>query len=325
MGIVTVPDQRLDEITKYIKPQKVIPTAIEFVDIAGLVAGASKGEGLGNQFLGNIRETDAIIHVVRCFENDNVVHVDGSVDAARDIDVINTELLLSDLESLEKRVKKNDKILRANSKDVLLIQETAVMKKALEALENGKPARSVDYNEEETLLLKRLHLITSKPVLYVCNIGEEGEEGNAHFSKVSEIANSENNECISICSSLEAEIIELEGDEKLEFLESIGQTEPGLNRLIRKAYELLSLDTYFTAGEKEVRAWTIPHNAKAPRAAAEIHTDFEKGFIRAEVYHCDVLFELHSEQAIKEAGKFRSEGKEYVVKDGDVMHFLFNV
>ncbi len=325
VGVVTVPDTRLDEITKYIKPQKVIPSAIEFVDIAGLVAGASKGEGLGNQFLANIRETNAIIHVVRCFDDDNVVHVNGSVDPLRDIDVINTELLLSDLESLEKRVQKNDKILRANNKDVQLVTETGVMKKALEALNDGKPARSVDFDEDELLILKRLHLITSKPVLYVCNIGEESESDNPHFKNVQDLATSENNECLSVCSSLEAEITELDGEEKKEFLESLGQTEPGLNRLIRTAYKLLNLDTYFTAGEKEVRAWTIPRDAKAPQAAGEIHTDFEKGFIRAEVYHCNDLFDLKSEAAIKDAGKFRSEGKDYTVKDGDVMHFLFNV
>ncbi len=324
VGVVTVPDERLDKITQYIKPQNVIPTAIEFVDIAGLVAGASKGEGLGNQFLANIRETDAIIHVVRCFEDDNVVHVSGSVDPLRDIETINTELMLADLDSVEKRVKKNEKVVRT-SKDPNLVAEHELMLKIKVALDEGKPARSVELNDDEKKLIKGLHLLTAKPTLYVCNVAEDISKSEPYVEKVKTLAESENNKIVTICSAIEAEISQLEEDEKKEFLESMDLTEPGLNRLIREAYSLLNLDTYFTAGEKEVRAWTIHRGTKAPGAAGVIHSDFERGFIRAEVYHCEDLFQLKSEQAIKEAGKLRSEGKEYLVKDGDVMHFLFNV
>ncbi|MBC86174.1 MAG: redox-regulated ATPase YchF [Bdellovibrionaceae bacterium] len=324
VGVVTVPDQRLDQITQFIKPQSLIPTAIEFVDIAGLVAGASKGEGLGNQFLANIRETDAIVHVVRCFEDDNVIHVNGSVDPLRDIETINTELMLADLESVEKRVKKNEKIVRT-SKDAKLIAEHELMVRIKAALEEGKPARSVEVTEDEEKLVPQLQLLTSKPVLYACNVAEDISKSEPYVEKVRQLAESENNNIVTICSAIEAEISQLEDEEKMEFLESMDLTEPGLNRLIREAYSLLDLETYFTAGEKEVRAWTIHKGTKAPQAAGVIHSDFEKGFIRAEVYHCTDLFEFKSESAIKEKGKFRSEGKEYVVKDGDIMHFLFNV
>lgn len=324
VGIVTVPDVRLDQITKFIKPQQVIPTTIEFVDIAGLVEGASKGEGLGNKFLANIRETDAIIHVVRCFEDANVVHVSGSVDPIRDIEVINTELMLADLESVEKRVKAKEKIARS-TKDATLLAEYELLKRVFDALGNGKPARSVELNDDEVELMKQLQLLTSKPVLYACNVSEDAADSDSFVKKVRELAEAENNKVITICSSLEAEISQLEADEKNEFLSDMGLEEPGLNRLIREAYELLDLQTYFTAGEKEVRAWTIREGWTAPQAAGVIHTDFEKGFIRAETYHCEDLFNLKSESAIKDAGKLRSEGKAYIVKDGDVMHFLFNV
>lgn len=324
VGVVTVPDPRIKQITEFIKPQKEIPTVIEFVDIAGLVAGASKGEGLGNKFLANIRETDAIVHVVRCFEDSNVVHVDGSIDPIRDIETINTELLLADLESLEKRVQKASKIAKG-TKDKKILAEFELMQKILKGLEEGKPARALEYEDDEFKQLKGLQLLTTKPVLYVCNVSENMDESQAFVERVQKFAEAENNKTITVCSALEAEISELENDEKSEFLESIGMTEPGLDRLIREAYKLLELETYFTAGEKEVRAWTIQKGTKAPQAAGVIHSDFERGFIRAEVYHCEDLFNYKSEQAIKEAGKYRSEGKEYIVKDGDVMLFRFNV
>lgn len=324
VGVVTVPDPRIKQITQFIKPQKEIPTVIEFVDIAGLVAGASKGEGLGNKFLANIRETDAIVHVVRCFDDPNVVHVSGSIDPLRDIEVINTELLLADLESLEKRVQKAQKIAKSTKEKKILV-EFELMQKILKALEAGTPARALEYEDDEYKMLHGLQLLTTKPVLYVCNVSEDLEQSKSLIEQVQKFAEAENNQTITVCSSLEAEIAELEDSEKSEFLESIGMTEPGLNRLIREAYSLLELETYFTAGEKEVRAWTIRKGTKAPQAAGVIHTDFERGFIRAEVYHCEDLFNYKSEQAIKEAGKYRSEGKEYIVKDGDVMLFRFNV
>ncbi len=326
VGVVTVPDERMDKICSFIKPQSVIPTAMEFVDIAGLVAGASKGEGLGNQFLANIRQTDAIVHVVRCFEDPNVIHVSGSVDPLRDIDVINTELMLADLDSLEKRIKKTEK-LAGTSKDPKVKAEYALVKKVYDALSDGKPARTVEVLDSEAILYKELHLLTAKPVLYVCNVSEEDFiSGNSPFvQKVNERATSENNLSLSICSSLEAEIAQLEPSERKEFLDSLKVSEPGLFRLIRESYRLLNLVTFFTAGEKEVRAWTIRQGYKAPQAAGVIHTDFEKGFIRAETYACEELFKLGSESAVKEAGKYRLEGKEYVVQDGDVLFFRFNV
>ncbi len=326
VGVVTVPDPRMDEICKYIKPQKVIPTIMEFVDIAGLVAGASKGEGLGNQFLANIRQTQAILHVVRCFEDSNVVHVNGNVDPLRDIDVINTELMLADLDSVEKRLKKIEKVA-STSKDVKIKTEYAIVKKISDALAAGKPARSVTVEEAERPTYEEMHLLTSKPVLYVCNVSEaDFISGKSPLvKKVEERAASENNRALTICSAMEAEIAQLPVEERADFLASLGVTEPGLFRLIRESYALLNLITYFTAGEKEVRAWTITKGTKAPGAAGVIHTDFEKGFIRAETYHCEELFKAKSEAGVKEAGKYRSEGKEYVVQDGDVMFFRFNV
>ena len=326
VGVVTVPDPRLEEISKFVKPQSQVPTVIEFVDIAGLVAGASQGEGLGNKFLSNIRETDAIVHVVRCFDDPNVVHVNGSVDPLRDIDVINTELMLADLDSVEKRFKKIEKIAQS-SKDAKIRSEFGIVKKLYDALKEGKPARTVEATEDELPTLKDLHLLTSKPVLYVCNVSEdEFLSGKSDLAeKVSVRAKSENNLSLQICSQMEAEIAQLEAAERGEFLQSMGITEPGLHRLIRESYTLLNLITYFTAGEKEVRAWTIRKGTKAPQAAGVIHTDFERGFIRAETFHCNDLFQLKSEAAVKEAGKYRSEGKDYVVQDGDIMLFRFNV
>lgn len=324
VGVVTVPDPRLEEISKYVKPQNQVPTVIEFVDIAGIVAGASQGEGLGNKFLSNIRETDAILHVVRCFSDDNVIHVNGSVDPLRDIDVINTELMLADLESVEKRYKKVEKAAKADPK---LKSEYNITKKIYEALQAGKPARSVVPLEDELLVWRDLQLLTTKPVLYVCNVSEdEFLAGKSEMAdKVAERARSENNLSLQICSQMEAEISQLEPAERGEFLASMGIKEPGLHRLIREAYSLLNLITYFTAGEKEVRAWTIRKGYKAPQAAGVIHTDFERGFIRAETYTCQDLFTFKTEAAVKEAGKYRSEGKEYVVQDGDIMLFRFNV
>lgn len=326
VGVVTVPDPRIKKITEFIKPQNEIPTIMEFVDIAGLVAGAHKGEGLGNKFLQNIREVDAILHVVRCFENDNVVHVSGGVDPIRDIQTINTELILCDMDSVDKRLKKVEKTAKS-SKDPEMLAEYEVLKKLLEALNNEKPVRAVELNEKEDILVKGFHLLTYKPVLYVCNVNEEeyASGPGEHTKKVQEYAANEGNESISICSSIEAEIALLAPEERKEFLDSLGAEEPGLHRLIRKAYTLLNLITYFTAGEKEVRAWTIKRGWKAPQAAGVIHSDFERGFIRAETYSCEDLFKYKTEAAVREAGKLRSEGKEYIVKDGDIMLFRFNV
>ena len=326
VGVVTVPDERLNQITALIKPKTTIPTAMEFVDIAGLVAGASKGEGLGNQFLGHIRQTDAITHVVRCFDDPNIVHVAGSVDPLRDMDVINTELMLADFESVDKRIQKIEKQAKTGA-DKKIVAEYNAIKKVHDALSAGLPARSVKPDEHEFPIIKDLHLLTSKPVLYACNVNEEDMQkgGNAWVDQVAKRAKEEGNNYVVICSALEAEIALLPKEEQPDFLESVGQKEPGLNRLIFEAYKLLDLQTYFTAGEKEVRAWTVKKNAKAPQAAGVIHTDFERGFIRAEVYNCNDLFELKSEQAVKEAGKYRVEGKDYTVKDGDIMFFRFNV
>lgn len=326
VGVVTVPDPRITKITALVKPQKEVPTIMEFVDIAGLVAGAHKGEGLGNKFLQNIREVDAILHVVRCFANDNVVHVSGSVDPIRDIQTINTELILCDMDSVDKRLKKIEKMAQS-TKDPEMKAEFHLLKKLSDALNSEKPVRAVQLDEKEEELVRGFHLLTSKPVLYVCNVNEEeyATGPGEHTKKVQELAASEGNDSISICSSIEAEISLLDQAERAEFLESLGAEEPGLHRLIRKAYSLLNLITFFTAGEKEVRAWTIRKGWKAPQAAGVIHSDFERGFIRAETYSCDDLFALKSENAVKEAGKLRSEGKEYVVKDGDIMLFRFNV
>jgi ribosome-binding ATPase len=327
VGVVTVPDERLKKISEFVKPQKQVPTVMEFVDIAGLVAGASKGEGLGNQFLANIRETDAILHVVRCFEDSNVVHVSGSIDPIRDIGTINTELILADLDSVDKRLKKIEKNARTTT-DVQQKIEFALVKKVYEALNSGQPARSVELNDDEKPIMKDLHLLSVKPVLYVCNVAESeytAGEKSEWVKKVEAHAKSENNQTISICSAIEAEIAQLPEEDRAEFIQSLGISEAGLSRLIRDAYKLLDLITYFTAGEKEVRAWTIRKGTKAPGAAGVIHSDFERGFIRAETYHCDDLFQYKSETAAKEAGKYKSEGKEYVVRDGDIMLFRFNV
>lgn len=327
VGVVAVPDPRLKLISDRIKPKSLIPTSMEFVDIAGLVAGASKGEGLGNQFLGHIRETDAIIQVVRCFDDPNIVHVSGSVDPIRDIEVINTELMLADMDSVDKRLTRAQKAARTAGPSSPVAVEARLLEKIKVALDQGKPARTVQIEESEAELARTLHLLSMKPVLYVCNVSEEDfQNGGNDWSKlVFDFAASENNEALIICSSMEAEIATLPPEEQIEFLQSIGAEEPSLHRLIRQTYHLLGLQTYFTAGEKEVRAWTIRKNTKAPQAAGVIHSDFERGFIRAEAYHCSHLFELGSESAVREAGKYKSEGKEYVVQDGDILLFRFNV
>lgn len=326
VGVVTVPDPRLDQITQFIKPQSVIPTAMEFVDIAGIVKGASQGEGLGNQFLTHIRNTDAIVHVVRCFDDPNIIHVSGSVDPLRDMEIINTELMLADLDSVDKRLKKNEKLAKSTT-DKKIKMEFEVTQKIHAALSKGLPARSVALDDLEAPFAKEMHLLTSKPVLYACNVSDTdfAAGGNEWTKAVQARAAEEGNMAIIICSAMEAEIALLPKEERGDFLAAMNATEPGLNRLIREAYKLLGLYTYFTAGEKEVRAWTIRKGMKAPQAAGVIHTDFEKGFIRAETYHCEDLFTLKSEQAVKDAGKYRSEGKEYVVKDGDILFFRFNV
>ncbi len=325
VGIVQVPDSRLDKITAFIKPHKVISTAMEFVDIAGIVEGASKGEGLGNKFLSHIRLTDAIIHVVRCFDDPNIIHVAGKVDPNSDIDVINTELMLADLESIEKKYTKTEKIARVSS-DAKLKIEFNTYKKIYEALKEGIPARAVELTDEEKVYSRDLHLITQKPVLYLANTDEDGmKTKNPWILAVEERAAKEKAQVVQICGALEAEISQLEPVERKEFLKEMGLEEPGLNVLIRGAYKLLNLITYFTAGVQEVRAWTIINGTKAPGAAGVIHSDFEKGFIRAETYACEDLFKYHSEAAVKEKGLYRQEGKEYIVKDGDVLFFKFNV
>jgi GTP-binding protein YchF len=329
VGIVQVPDARMNKITEFIKPQKVIPAVMEFVDIAGLVAGASKGEGLGNQFLGHIRQVSAIAHVVRCFENPDVIHVAGKVDPASDIEVINIELAFADLESVEKRLGNLSRMLKSNDKKVktqALIAQP-VLERLKVALEEGIAARSVEMDEEEKEAIKDLHLITLKEMLYVCNVDEDCiAVDNEHVKLVRELAAKENATVVKICGEIECEISQLETpEEKAEFLADMGLEESGLDILVKAGYELLGLNTYFTAGVQEVRAWTFDEGYKAPQCAGVIHTDFEKGFIKAEVFHCEDLFEYHSEAKLKEAGKFRIEGKEYIVKDGDIMHFRFNV
>lgn len=326
VGVVTVPDPRLHKIGQAVKTKSEVPTTIEFVDIAGIVEGASKGEGLGNQFLANIRQTDAILHVVRCFDDPNIVHVSGSVSPLRDMDVINTELMLADLESIEKRLDRLKKTAKGST-DPKQKEELALVERIHGALAKGLPARSVEVSEDELPMAKGLHLLTSKPVLYVCNVSEAdfAAGGNEWVKQVEARAKEENNKTIMISCALESEIAQLSPEERKDFLASLGTEEPGLNRLIREGYALLNLITYFTAGEKETRAWTIVRGWKAPQAAGVIHTDFEKGFIRAETYNCEDLFRLGSEPAVKEAGLYRSEGKEYVVKDGDVIFFKFNV
>ncbi len=322
-GIVSIPDARLDKLAEIVQPQKVIPTTMEFTDIAGLVAGASKGEGLGNQFLANIRECDAISHVVRCFEDSNVTHVSDKIDPASDIETINTELALSDLESVEKFLDKASRVAKSGDKDAQ--RQVAVLEKAKTHLDEAKPVRSLNLSKEELADLYSLHLLTIKPVMYIANVDEEGFEDNPHLDTVTAIAAEEGAEVVAICNKLEAEIAELEDDEKLEFLQDLGMEEPGLDRVIRAGYTLLGLQTYFTAGPKEVRAWTVRVGATAPQAAAVIHTDFEKGFIRAEVVGYRDFVDNNGENGAKDAGKWRLEGKEYIVQDGDVVHFRFNV
>lgn len=322
-GVVPMPDQRLDELAKIVNPQRVLPTTMEFVDIAGLVKGASNGEGLGNKFLANIRETDAIGHVVRCFENDDIVHVSGKIDPADDIEVINTELALADLESCEKAILRLQKRAKGGDKEAKF--ELSIMEKCLPVLENAGMIRSIGLDKEELQAIKSYNFLTLKPTMYIANVNEDGFENNPYLDRVREIAEKEGAVVVPVCAAIEAEIAELEDEEKIEFLQELGLAEPGLNRVIRAGYKLLNLQTYFTAGVKEVRAWTIPVGATAPKAAAVIHTDFEKGFIRAEVISYADFIEFGGENGAKEAGKWRLEGKDYIVQDGDVMHFRFNV
>ncbi|WP_195820219.1 redox-regulated ATPase YchF [Roseobacter sp. MH60115] len=323
VGDVAVPDARLDRLAEIAQSKQIIPTRMTFVDIAGLVKGASKGEGLGNQFLANIREVDAIAHVLRCFEDGDVTHVEGRVDPVADAETIETELMLADIESIEKRLQNIVRKVRGGDKEA--VQQERLMRAALEALEQGKPARVVEVDAEDLRAWKLLQLLTTKPVLYVCNVGEaEAAEGNAHAAKVAEMAAAEGNAHVVISAQIEEEISQLEPEEATMFLEEMGLSEAGLDRLIQAGYALLHLETYFTVGPKEARAWTIRHGTSAPKAAGVIHGDFEKGFIRAETISYNDFVSLGGEQPAKEAGKMRAEGKSYVVKDGDVLHFLFN-
>jgi GTP-binding protein YchF len=323
IGIVEVPDQRLSRLGAIVNPQKVQPAIVEFVDIAGLVAGASKGEGLGNKFLATIRETDGVVNMVRCFVNDNVVHVSGNVDPVSDIETIQTELALADLATVEKTLQRETKVAKSGNKDAIKLVALLEMTRA--HLDQGKPARSLELDKEQQQLLKPLCLLTAKPAIYVANVDEKGFTGNPLLARVQEYAAREGAPVVAICAALEAEIAEMPDEDKQVFLADMNLEEPGLNRLVRAAYQLLGLQTYFTAGVKEVRAWTILKGDTAPQAAAVIHTDFEKGFIRAEVIAYDDFIACKGEQGAKEAGKMRLEGKEYVVKDGDVMHFRFNI
>ncbi len=325
VGTINVPDPRLEKLEELVNPQKVVPNTMEIVDIAGLVKGASEGEGLGNQFLGNIRETDAILHVVRCFDDGNIVHVDGSVDPVRDKETIDIELQLKDLETVQKRVEKAKKVAKSGDKDAK--KQVELFENVVKTLEEGKSVRTIEFSEDEQLLVNELNLITAKPVMYVCNVDEDAlKNGNDYVTKIKEIAKEENAGVLMVSAQLEADIAELDDyEERQMFLEDAGLEEPGVNKLIREAYSLLKLSTYFTAGEKEVRAWTIKEGMTAPQAAGVIHTDFEKGFIRAEVIKYNDYVEFGSEAACKDAGKLSVEGKEYIVENGDVMHFRFNV
>lgn len=327
VGVVAVPDHRLDKLAEMYNPEKYTPAVIEFYDIAGLVKGASKGEGLGNKFLSHIREVEAIVHVVRCFEDTNVVHVEGAVDPIRDIETINLELIFADMEVLEKRMDKARKTARSGDRKSQ--EELSLMERIMKQLESGKPVRTLDMSDEERELVKQYFLLTSKPVLYAANISEEelinGYENNQNIKKVAEYARAEDSEVIPICAKLEEEISSLDSEEKQEFLEDYGLEEPGLNRLIKASYKLLGLISFLTAGPKEVRAWTIKKGTKAPQAAGKIHSDMERGFIRAEVISFDDLIKCGSETSAKEKGLIRSEGKEYVMQDGDVVVFRFNV
>ncbi len=328
VGIVNVPDPRLDKIVELIPPAKIIPATFEFVDIAGLVEGASKGEGLGNRFLASIREVGVLAHVVRCFDDEDIIHVNNKIDPIGDISTINIELAFSDLDTVEKRYDKMSKMGRINKEQQKINQKLLpILEKLKDCLSEGQLARTLNLEEEELEEIKDLHLITLKPVIYVCNVDEDSlEEDNEYVKIVREIAEKENSEVITICGKIEAEIAEMEDEaDKLEFLEALGLKESGLNQLIRSAYHTLGMRTFFTAGSDEDRAWTFKAGYKAPQAAGVIHTDFEKGFIKAEVYNCEDLFEYGSEQKVKEKGKLRMEGKEYIVQDGDIMHFRFNV
>ncbi|HIF74341.1 MAG TPA: redox-regulated ATPase YchF [Porticoccaceae bacterium] len=322
-GVVFIPDERLDKLAAIVAPEKIIPATVEFTDIAGLVAGASKGEGLGNRFLANIRETDSLAHVVRCFEDSNVIHVSDQINPTADIETINTELALADLESVDKFLDKVSRVAKSGDKDAQ--RQAALLEKVKAHLDEAKPVRSMELTKEDRVDLYSLHLLTTKPVMYIANVDEEGFENNPHLDAVRAIAESENAEVVAICNKLEAEIAELEDAEKMEFLQDLGMEEPGLDRVIRAGYQLLGLQTYFTAGVKEVRAWTVKIGATAPEAAAVIHTDFEKGFIRAEIVAYGDFIDNGGENGAKEAGKWRLEGKEYTVCDGDVIHFRFNV
>jgi GTP-binding protein YchF len=323
VGIVPMPDPRLDRLAEIVKPQRVVPTSMTFVDIAGLVAGASKGEGLGNQFLANIRETEAIAHVVRCFENDDVVHVAGGVDPLRDIEVIDTELALADLETVERALQRVGK--RTKTGDKAALAEQALLERVRAALDQAKPVRSLRLTAEELAPLTELHLLTAKPVMYIANVAEDGFTDNPLLAAVQQRAAEEGAEVVAVSAAIEAELAQLDPEARGEFLAELGLEEPGLDRVIRAGYRLLGLQTYFTAGEKEVRAWTIPIGATAPQAAGVIHSDFERGFIRAEVIAYDDFIACKGEAGAREAGKWRLEGKDYVVKDGDVVHFRFNV
>ncbi|BBP45004.1 ribosome-binding ATPase YchF [Thiosulfatimonas sediminis] len=323
IGVVAVPDPREQKLAQIVNPERIMSATVDFMDIAGLVEGASKGEGLGNKFLQNIRETDAIVQVVRCFENDDIVHVAGKVDPISDIEIINMELVLADSESLEKNAVKQQKLAKSGNKEAQARQ--ALYERVLEEIKDGKLIRLVELNDDEKLLLRDLQLLTIKPMMYIANVNEDGFENNPLLDKVREIAETQGAVVVPVCAAIEAEIAELDDEDKIEFLEEMGQEEPGLNRVIRAAYELLGLQTYFTAGVKEVRAWTIKKGATAPQAAGVIHTDFEKGFIRAEVTAYNDFVEFKGDNGAKAAGKQRLEGKEYIVQDGDVMHFRFNV
>ncbi|ALP43728.1 redox-regulated ATPase YchF [Aeromonas schubertii] len=322
-GVVPVPDPRMDQLAEIVKPQRTVPTTMEFVDIAGLVAGASKGEGLGNQFLANIRETDAIGHVVRCFEDENIVHVAGKVSPANDIEVINTELALSDLEACERAILRQSKRAKGGDKDAKF--EVEVLEKIKAGLEADKMIHGLDLSKEEIAAVDYLNFLTLKPTMYIANVAEDGFENNPFLDQVREIAAGENAVVVPVCCAIESDIAELDDADRADFMADLGIEEPGLNRVIRSGYTLLNLQTYFTAGVKEVRAWTIPVGATAPQAAGKIHTDFEKGFIRAQTIAFDDFIQFKGEQGAKEAGKMRAEGKDYIVKDGDIMNFLFNV
>ncbi|MCF8162640.1 MAG: redox-regulated ATPase YchF [Burkholderiaceae bacterium] len=323
VGIVEVPDSRLEQLASIVKPERILPAAVEFVDIAGLVAGASKGEGLGNQFLAHIRETDAIVNVVRCFEDPNVIHVAGKVSPLDDIAVIQTELALADLATVEKTIHRETKKARSGDKEATAL--VTLLERVLIQLNDAKPVRAMNLDKEQVAMLKPLCLITSKPAMYVANVSDSGFTNNPLLDQLSEYAKSQHSPIVAICASIESEIADMDDSDKLEFLSDMGMDEPGLNRLIRAAFDLLGLQTYFTAGVKEVRAWTIHKGDTAPQAAGVIHTDFERGFIRAQTIAFDDFISNKGEQGAKEAGKMRAEGKEYVVKDGDVLNFLFNV